>query len=207
MLPGAPIDPVLLDRSSVAPNTAPLFTCRRSTGPALGRVARTQPCRDQFQGRNRRASRVGPDAPVWALVVCPARRKPGAGQPEQYAPDHRFGQIAAGLTPLQPRCLHRHRHSESQRRTRHGQGPHVLRRAPKPHHADGDAPLHPTHQRILQEGGNLAHAVSLHYMHYNYARPHATLTKAAGGRPTTPAMAAGIQNRAWTARDIAALLD
>lgn len=34
--------------------------------------------------------------PVWALVVCPARRKPGAGQPEQYAPDHRFGQIAAG---------------------------------------------------------------------------------------------------------------
>lgn len=33
---------------------------------------------------------------MWALVVCPARRKPGAGQPEQYAPDHRFGQIAAG---------------------------------------------------------------------------------------------------------------
>lgn len=33
---------------------------------------------------------------MWALVVCQARRKPGAGQPEQYAPDHRFGQIAAG---------------------------------------------------------------------------------------------------------------
>ena len=54
---------------------------------------------------------------------------------------------------------------------------------------------------------NLAQAVSLHYMHYNFARPHTTLTKAAGGRPTTPAMAAGIENRVWTVRDIAALLD
>jgi hypothetical protein len=44
-------------------------------------------------------------------------------------------------------------------------------------------------------------------MHYNFARPHATLTKAAGGYPTTPAMAAGITNRVWTHRDIAALLD
>lgn len=31
---------------------------------------------------------------------------------------------------------------------------------------------------------NLAHAVSLHYMHYNFARPHMTL-----GRGVTPAMA------------------
>jgi IS1 family transposase len=30
---------------------------------------------------------------------------------------------------------------------------------------------------------NLAHAVSLHYMHYNFARPHQTLTKRYG-RPT-----------------------
>jgi hypothetical protein len=36
---------------------------------------------------------------------------------------------------------------------------------------------------------NLAHAVSLHYMAYNFARPHQTLTKANGGRKTTPAMA------------------
>jgi hypothetical protein len=47
---------------------------------------------------------------------------------------------------------------------------------------------------------NLAHAVSLHYMHHNFARPHACY-------PTTPAMAAGITNRVWTHRDIAALLD
>ena len=53
---------------------------------------------------------------------------------------------------------------------------------------------------------NLAHAVSLHYMHYNFARPDQTLTKKAGGYPTTPAMAAGVERRVWTHRDIAALL-
>jgi hypothetical protein len=53
---------------------------------------------------------------------------------------------------------------------------------------------------------NLAHAVSLHYMHYNFARPHVTLTKAAGGYPTTPPMAAGVERRVWTHADIAALL-
>jgi hypothetical protein len=54
---------------------------------------------------------------------------------------------------------------------------------------------------------NLAHAVSLHYMYYNFARPHATLTKDARGRKTTPAMAAGVTNHVWSCRAIAALLD
>jgi hypothetical protein len=54
---------------------------------------------------------------------------------------------------------------------------------------------------------NRAHAVSLHYMRYNFARPHGTLTKDRGGYKTTPAMAAGITDRIWTHRDIAALLD
>jgi hypothetical protein len=54
---------------------------------------------------------------------------------------------------------------------------------------------------------NLAHAVSLHYMYYNFARPHATLTKQNDGRKTTPAIAAGVANHVWTFRDIAALLD
>ena len=54
---------------------------------------------------------------------------------------------------------------------------------------------------------NLACAVSLHYMFYNFARPHQTLTQDNGGRKTTPAMAAGIANRVWTTADIAALLD
>lgn len=54
---------------------------------------------------------------------------------------------------------------------------------------------------------NLAHAVSLHYMHYNFARPHKTLTKAAHGYPTTPAMAAGVADHVWTLTEIAALID
>ena len=49
---------------------------------------------------------------------------------------------------------------------------------------------------------NLAHAVSLHYMHYNFARPHKALEKR-----TTPAMAAGVAEYPWTTWDIAHLLD
>jgi len=54
---------------------------------------------------------------------------------------------------------------------------------------------------------NLACAVSLHYMHYNFARPHKTLTQARGGYPTTPAMAAGVADHVWTLGEIAGLLD
>jgi len=53
---------------------------------------------------------------------------------------------------------------------------------------------------------NLAHAVSLHYMHYNFARPHQTLTKQFE-RPTTPAMAAGISHHVWSVWEIAGLVD
>jgi hypothetical protein len=49
---------------------------------------------------------------------------------------------------------------------------------------------------------NLAAAVSLHFMHYNFARPHQTL-----GPRTTPAMAAGIADHVWSAEEIVALLD
>jgi len=41
----------------------------------------------------------------------------------------------------------------------------------------------------------------------NFARPHQTLTTDNGGKKTTPAMAAGVTDRAWTYRGIAALLD
>jgi IS1 family transposase len=47
---------------------------------------------------------------------------------------------------------------------------------------------------------NLAHAVSLHYMHYNFARVHQTLE-------CTPAAAAGVADHRWTLKEIAALLD
>lgn len=49
---------------------------------------------------------------------------------------------------------------------------------------------------------NLGHAVAIHYMHYNFARPHSSL-----GKNTTPAMAAGVSDHVWTAYEIAALLD
>jgi IS1 family transposase len=57
---------------------------------------------------------------------------------------------------------------------------------------------------------NLAHAVSLHYMHYNFARVHSSLTITHDDGSTTkqtPAMAAGIADHVWSLREIAALLD
>ncbi|HEX7239797.1 MAG TPA: IS1 family transposase [Longimicrobiaceae bacterium] len=51
------------------------------------------------------------------------------------------------------------------------------------------------------------YAVALHAMFYNYARPHATLTKARKGMHTTPAMAAGLTDRVWTVYDLLDLLD
>ena len=49
---------------------------------------------------------------------------------------------------------------------------------------------------------NHAAMVSLHFMHYNFARPHGSL-----GKQTTPAMAAGVADHVWTADEIAGLLD
>jgi IS1 family transposase len=54
---------------------------------------------------------------------------------------------------------------------------------------------------------NLTAAVSLHFVYYNFARPHQTLTKGNGGRHTTPAMAAGKSNHVWTLEEIVGLLD
>jgi IS1 family transposase len=51
---------------------------------------------------------------------------------------------------------------------------------------------------------NLAHAVSLHFMYYNFARPHKTLKER---YPRTPAMAAGVADHIWTLEEFAALLD
>jgi IS1 family transposase len=49
---------------------------------------------------------------------------------------------------------------------------------------------------------NHAAMVSLHFMHYNFARPHMAL-----GKRTTPAMAAGVADHVWSCDEIAALLD
>jgi IS1 family transposase len=47
---------------------------------------------------------------------------------------------------------------------------------------------------------NHAHAVGLHYMHYNFVRIHKTLR-------VTPAMAAGVTSKLWSIEDIARLTD
>jgi IS1 family transposase len=51
---------------------------------------------------------------------------------------------------------------------------------------------------------NLARAVSLHFLYYNFARPHASLKDP---YPRTPAMAAGVADHVWTLEEIAGLLD
>jgi len=50
---------------------------------------------------------------------------------------------------------------------------------------------------------NLEYAVALHFMYYNFARPHKTLTKP---YPKTPAIAAGISNHVWTVEEIVKLV-
>jgi IS1 family transposase len=47
---------------------------------------------------------------------------------------------------------------------------------------------------------NLVWAISLHFMHYNFARVHQSLK-------VTPAMAAGVADHVWSLEEIAALLD
>jgi IS1 family transposase len=49
---------------------------------------------------------------------------------------------------------------------------------------------------------NHAAMVSLHFMHYNFGRPHQSL-----GKNRTPAMAAGIADHVWTCDEIAGLID
>ncbi|MFC1977380.1 IS1 family transposase [Chloroflexota bacterium] len=51
---------------------------------------------------------------------------------------------------------------------------------------------------------NLEYAVALHYMYYNFARPHKTL---ANPYPRTPGMAAGISDHIWTVEEIVRLVD
>ena len=50
------------------------------------------------------------------------------------------------------------------------------------------------------------HAVSLHFMYYNFARPHMTLQKKDRTKPT-PAMAAGVADHVWTIKEIVGLIE
>jgi IS1 family transposase len=50
---------------------------------------------------------------------------------------------------------------------------------------------------------NHMYAVALHFMHYNFCRPHTTLSKP---YRTTPAMAAGLSDHVWTIEELLSLL-
>ena len=69
-------------------------------------------------------------------------------------------------------------------------GLHQLRRAPELHDADGDAPVHPTDKRVLQEGREPGprRQPPLHALQLCPAPPDAHKRY---GKTTTPAMAAG----------------
>ena len=54
---------------------------------------------------------------------------------------------------------------------------------------------------------NHSHAMSLHYMYYNFVRKHQTLTQRAGGIHKTPAMAAGVADHVWTMEEVVGLLE
>src|ERR1700742_512128 len=79
------------------PVVAPLFTCLGPPGPR-GRVCRPHAAWSATEIGL--VPRLGPEAPVWTPVVCPARRKPGARQPEQYALDPGIGQILPTRPPV-----------------------------------------------------------------------------------------------------------
>jgi len=57
---------------------------------------------------------------------------------------------------------------------------------------------------------NHAAAISIHFMHYHFGRPHMSLSiKDENGKTIkrTPAMAAGIADHIWTAAEIVELAD
>lgn len=49
---------------------------------------------------------------------------------------------------------------------------------------------------------NHAHSVAIHFMAHNFLRAHGTLTKAAKGYKTTPAMACGLTDHVWTVEEM-----
>ena len=55
---------------------------------------------------------------------------------------------------------------------------------------------------LSRKAENHAHAVSLHFMAHNFLRAHGTLTSAAKGYRTSPAMAAGLTNHVWTVEEM-----
>lgn len=51
-----------------------------------------------------------------------------------------------------------------------------------------------------KDAANYAHAITIHFMHYNFVRTHQTLR-------VTPAMAAGLADKPWELADVVAMID
>ena len=58
-----------------------------------------------------------------------------------------------------------------------------------------------------RKAGNHARAASIGFMSYNFSTPHGTPTERAKGQRTTPAMAAGLEDRPWTMPDVTGRMD
>jgi len=97
--------------------------------------------------------------------------------------------------------VHWYRQARHHGRSRRAIDLYQLRRAPEPHDANGDAPFTRLTNAFSKKIENHAHAVALHFMHYNFSRSHQSL-----GKRTTPAMAAGIERHPWSLTQIAELL-
>lgn len=54
---------------------------------------------------------------------------------------------------------------------------------------------------------NHIHAMALYFQYYNFCRKHETLTRAARGVHTTPAMAAGVTDHVWKLEEVVELLE
>lgn len=72
--------------------------------------------------------------------------------------------------------------------------------AEQSHYADEHAAVTRLTNNFSKKVENLMHAVSLHFMYYNFVRIHQTLRVA-------PAMEAGIADHVWSVEEIAGLLD
>lgn len=108
---------------------------------------------------------------------------------------------ARKISAVQPCDVPRYEAHRGHGRARASRNLHLPRRAPEPHDADGDATLHAPDQRLLEKFTNHGAAVALHFLHYNFARPHSSLEGA------TPAQAAGVSRYRWSCEEIAGLLD
>jgi hypothetical protein len=61
-------------------------------------------------------------------------------------------------------------------------------------------PVHAIDERFSKKIENHAHAVAIHYTHYNWCRIHKTLR-------VTPAIEAGLTDHVWSLEELVGLLD